>query len=132
MVGDFIHAIVRDVAHGNTMHAGGFHIDRIKADTAADNYFAVRGLGDNVRRQSDFVKKDDGIGIVEFSPQGLIVVGLQTMNLRQAIEFLLLDVWRRSKVIGDEDLMQNLEVFFKPCPHFVMVARHHESQSIRF
>ena len=43
--------------------------------------------------------------IYEPGLQALVVSGLQTMDCRQAVEFLLFDVCRRREVVGDDDVI---------------------------
>jgi hypothetical protein len=92
VVSDFVHAIIWDVADGNSSRSSGAYVDGIESDPAANDDPATLGLVDEIRRQGDLMENDDGVGIFQTASKFVVLVGLEAINSSKAVEFVLLDV----------------------------------------
>ena len=100
MVGDFIDAVVGDIAHRYPLALGRFEIDVVDADPVANNDFGPLHRVDN--RSVDRCKlRDHCIGILNKLDESLGGLALAANDLSQRIEDRFLDIEVRKGVVGD-------------------------------
>ena len=102
VVGDFVDAVVRDVADGNASRGRGGDIDVIVPHSAAHDDAAACQSCDRLFRNRRFVIDNQAIGVGDLPIQFLRTAAVQAFDRRQSLQIVGFQTGGRFQRVGDE------------------------------
>ncbi len=111
MVGDFVHAIVGNIADRNAVLAGGGQIDVVDADAVTDDRFDPLHGGDDLGSERGILT-DDGVGIADQCDQfGFVGLHAGDQFAAMFFEHAGFDVESVKLIVGDNNFFHGVGGF---------------------
>jgi len=109
VVGDFIDAVIRNIADGDSALGGGGEVDVIEADATADDDAAAAEALDGFSGEGDFVEDNQCIGVFDTAFEVFVACSEEAFDLGEVLEFSLFDGCGRRECVGDANAVHASE-----------------------